>query len=163
MRRDLVLLDEIVQAAERIIELTSGLTVDAIEEDDLRREAVLWNYTALGEATSQLSDEIRDGHPEVEWRRPVSLRNSIVHGYWSVDMAILVSTAANNLPARSTSVSAPRSSSWLSGSAIAADTARSAEVGPQRLPDDLRCWTAFVGGAQVERRAKLGVEAHGKC
>lgn len=63
MRRDLVLLDEIVQAAERIIELTSGLTVDAIEEDDLRREAVLWNYTVLGEATSQLSDEIRAGTP----------------------------------------------------------------------------------------------------
>ena len=98
MRRDLVLLDEVTSAAERIVELTRGLTAEEIQADDLRREAVLWNFTVLGEATSQLSDELRGSHPEVEWRRPVGLRNRIVHGDWSADMEVLVATAANDLP-----------------------------------------------------------------
>lgn len=59
---------------------------------------MLWNFTVLGEATSQLSEEFRASHPEVEWRRPIALRNRIVHGYWSADMEILVATAANDLP-----------------------------------------------------------------
>jgi uncharacterized protein with HEPN domain len=99
MQRDLLLLGEIVEAAERLQALTEGLSVESIEEDDLRRDALLWNFTVLGEATAQLSEELRSAHGSVEWRRPSQLRNRIVHGYWSIDLAILVSTAQEDLPA----------------------------------------------------------------
>lgn len=98
MQRDLLLLGEIVEAAERLKDLTDGLTVEDIEEDNLRRDALLWNFTVLGEATAQLSEELRSAHDSVEWRRPSQLRNRIVHGYWSIDLEILVSTAHNDLP-----------------------------------------------------------------
>lgn len=52
----------------------------------------------LGEATGHLSDELRGSHSSVEWQRPVQLRNRIVHGYWSIDLQILVSTAREDLP-----------------------------------------------------------------
>ena len=38
-------------------------------------------------------------HDGVEWRRPAQLRNRIVHGYWSIDLEILVSTAHDDLQA----------------------------------------------------------------
>lgn len=60
---------------------------------------MLWNFTVLGEAAGQLSDELRAAHGGVEWERPVQLRNRIVHGYWSIDLEILVSTTRNDLPA----------------------------------------------------------------
>lgn len=71
---------------------------------------MLWNFTVLGEAASQLSEEIRAAHPDVEWHRPVSLRNRIVHGYWSVEMEILTSTAANHIPSFVRSVRSIRES-----------------------------------------------------
>ncbi|MGH3983644.1 MAG: HepT-like ribonuclease domain-containing protein [Pseudonocardiaceae bacterium] len=37
--------------------------------------------------------------PEVEWRQPARLRNRIVHGYWSIDLDILHTTAVELLPA----------------------------------------------------------------
>jgi uncharacterized protein with HEPN domain len=98
MQRDLLLLGEIIEAAERLQALTHGLTAENIAEDELRRDAVLWNFTVLGEATAQLSEELRAGHATVEWRRPAQLRNRIVHGYWSIDLAILVKTAHDDLP-----------------------------------------------------------------
>jgi uncharacterized protein with HEPN domain len=53
----------------------------------------------LGEAIAQLSEDLKDSHPEVGWSDPVRLRNRIVHGYWSVDLDILVATARGDLPA----------------------------------------------------------------
>ena len=50
MQRDQLLLAEIVEAAQRIIDLTSGRSVDDIEADRDRRDALLWNFTVLGEA-----------------------------------------------------------------------------------------------------------------
>lgn len=48
---------------------------------------------------SQLSTEIRDKFPDVTWQQPIRLRNRIVHGYWSIDLDVLHTTAANQLPA----------------------------------------------------------------
>ncbi len=62
-------------------------------------DALLWNFTVLGEAARSVSDEVKAGHPDVPWADPVRLRNRIVHGYWSVDLDVLTSTARDDLPA----------------------------------------------------------------
>jgi uncharacterized protein with HEPN domain len=59
----------------------------------------LWNFTVLGEAAARLSDELRAAHAEVSWDDPVRLRNRIVHGYWSIDLDVLVSSARDDVPA----------------------------------------------------------------
>ena len=45
-----------------------------------------------------MSDATKSAHPDVEWRPPTQLRNRIVHGYWDIDLDILVSTIRENLP-----------------------------------------------------------------
>jgi uncharacterized protein with HEPN domain len=98
MQRDLLLLTEILDAGDRIIELVTGRDVADIEADRDVRDALLWNYTVLGEAASQVSQDLKDAHLSVPWSYPVRLRNPIVHGYWSVEFDILTSTAEQDLP-----------------------------------------------------------------
>ncbi|WP_029088514.1 HepT-like ribonuclease domain-containing protein [Brevibacterium album] len=97
-QRELLLLAEMIDAAEQAQQLVRGRTVSGIEQDRQARDALLWNFTVLGEAASQLSIEFKEAHPEVNWARPSQLRNRIVHGYWSIDMGILHSTALDHLP-----------------------------------------------------------------
>lgn len=99
MRRDQLLLGEMIAAAGRASQLTDGVTVEELDEDQLRRESLLWNFTVLGEAAAQLSDDLKDRFPEIPWQLPARLRNRIVHGYWSIDMEILHTTATDQLPA----------------------------------------------------------------
>lgn len=61
-------------------------------------DALLWNFTVLGEAAAQLGVEVKDRFPEIPWARPARLRNRIVHGYWSIDLEILHTTATDLLP-----------------------------------------------------------------
>jgi hypothetical protein len=52
-------------ATERIVELTSGHDSTDIDGDRDRRDAVLWNFTVLGEAVAQVSDATKSSHPGV--------------------------------------------------------------------------------------------------
>ncbi len=53
----------------------------------------------LGEAAGQLSAEVKGRFPGIPWQQPIRLRNRIVHGYWSIDLEVLHTTAAEQLPA----------------------------------------------------------------
>ena len=99
MQRDQLLLVEIIDSIERIVDLTTGPTSAEIEADRDRRDALLWNFTVLGEAVGRISDDTKRSHPELDWVAPVRMRNRIVHGYWSIDVDVLATTAQDDLPA----------------------------------------------------------------
>ena len=99
MPRDRLLLGEMIEAGERIVALVGRLDPDRPDADRDLLDALLWNFTVLGEASGQVSDSLKAAHSEVAWADPVRLRNRIVHGYWSVDLDVLTSTARNDLPA----------------------------------------------------------------
>lgn len=99
MRREVLLLREMLEAAGRISRIIGDLDAEAVRSDELRRDALLWNFTVLGEAAAMIPDDIRLAHPAVEWRQATRLRNRIVHGYWDVDFQILHDVASVDLPA----------------------------------------------------------------
>ena len=99
MQRDILLLTEMIDAAEQAHQLTANITVSQLETDRQRRDALLWNFTVLGEAAGQLSAELKDRFPDIAWQQPMRLRNRIVHGYWSIDLQVLHTTATEQLPA----------------------------------------------------------------
>ena len=65
MQRDILLLTEMIDAAEQAHQLTAGITIGQLDTDRQRRDALLWNFTVLGEAAGQLSAEVRDRLPGI--------------------------------------------------------------------------------------------------
>lgn len=106
MRRDRVLLNEIIDAADQVMVLVKGVTADELPVDRNRWDALKWNFTVLGEASKLLSNELIERFPEVRWRDPIALRNRIVHGYWSIDSDVLYSVATQEIGAFAASVRA---------------------------------------------------------
>jgi uncharacterized protein with HEPN domain len=93
MRPDVLLVSEMIDAAEQASRLAGGVTADELEGDRQRRDALLWNFTVLGEAAARLSEETKARFADVQWQQPARLRNRVVHGYWSIDVQILHTTA----------------------------------------------------------------------
>lgn len=54
MQRDRLLLTDMLEVASRITEVIGDHSPEPFAADRLVREAVLWNFTVLGEAASQL-------------------------------------------------------------------------------------------------------------
>jgi uncharacterized protein with HEPN domain len=78
-----------IDAAEQARKLADGVTASGLEGDRQRRDALLWNFTVLGEAAARLSGDTMARFPDVQWQQPARLRNRVVHGYWSIDVEIL--------------------------------------------------------------------------
>ncbi len=99
MQRDLLVLDQMIAAAERAIAISNQHGLSALADRPDPRDALLWNMSVLGEAAGQLSTELRGSHPKLPWRQAIALRNRIVHGYWSIDLQVIHTTAKRDLPA----------------------------------------------------------------
>ncbi len=52
----------------------------------------------LGEASSQLSDEVKQRFPDVPWRALSATRNRVIHGYHSVDADRIWALTATSTP-----------------------------------------------------------------
>jgi uncharacterized protein with HEPN domain len=52
----------------------------------------------VGEAASKVSNEVRQAHPEIEWRDAANMRNILAHEYGRIDYGILADTIRDSLP-----------------------------------------------------------------
>ena len=98
MQRDALLLAEMIEAGERIIALAARLDSTAADVDRDLVDALLWNFTVLGEASNQVSSDLKEANPHVPWSDPVGVRNRIGHGYWSVEPDVLLTAAREDVP-----------------------------------------------------------------
>jgi uncharacterized protein with HEPN domain len=98
MRRDALLLEEIITAAERATSIATHHSTESLEINRDAHDALLWNLAIVGEAVGQLTDEVRLSFPDIPWNHPVRLRNRVVHGYWSVDLELIRDVALTDLP-----------------------------------------------------------------
>ncbi|MBL4542182.1 MAG: DUF86 domain-containing protein [Rhodobacteraceae bacterium] len=98
---------DVREAAAAIAEFTAGMDAAAYAENRLVRSAVERQFEIIGEALNRLS---RDA-PALAARIPdlaaiVAFRNTLIHGYASVDDAIVWRNIEENLPTLSATVAA---------------------------------------------------------
>ena len=73
------------------------------------QDAVIRNLQTLAESTQRLSQAAKDAEPTVPWRKVSGLRNVLAHGYLSVDLEVVWSIVAEDLPALEEAISRLRS------------------------------------------------------
>jgi uncharacterized protein with HEPN domain len=66
--------------------------------EPLRQDAIIRQLEIIGEATKQLSMELRNRHPEVTWRSMAALRDVLIHNYMGVDLDVVWGVTQQALP-----------------------------------------------------------------
>ena len=85
MRDDKLYLIHIAECIERIEEYASE-GKDNFFRDRKTQDAVLRNLQVLAESCRRLSQEVKDGHPEVDWKGISAFRNILVHEYLGINL-----------------------------------------------------------------------------
>jgi uncharacterized protein with HEPN domain len=74
-----------LEAAERIQDFLKNKTFEDFLKDDMLRAAVERNIEIIGEAARRISDDLKQEHPEIPWRKIIAQRNVLIHEYDDID------------------------------------------------------------------------------
>ncbi len=94
-------LRHILEAIDNIQSYTADLNLAAFMADRKTQDAVIRNFEVIGEACNNVAKNHPDfatQHATVPWGFAYEMRNSLAHGYFTVDLAIVWQTVQNDLP-----------------------------------------------------------------
>ena len=74
-------LDDMIGFAEKVIAYTDGLDQEHFVASGLNYDATLRNLELIGEAATNIPEEVRKQYPQIPWRMVVATRNRLIHGY----------------------------------------------------------------------------------
>ncbi|NOQ53850.1 MAG: DUF86 domain-containing protein [Thermoplasmata archaeon] len=74
------------------------LNLEGLKVDPVMQRAFLRSLEVIGEAVKNLSEDLRENHPEVEWRKIAGLRDRLIHHYFEVDWQIVWDVVTGRLP-----------------------------------------------------------------
>lgn len=91
-------IEDIQFSMERIAEYTENYTLSLFRNDQKTVDAVIRNFEIIGEASKNISTEIKQKYTHIPWDEMYALRNKITHEYFGVDFEIIWEIATNHLP-----------------------------------------------------------------
>lgn len=94
---DAYLLD-IQQAALSIASFIEGMDVTAFHLDKKTQAAVQHQIMIIGEASKHLSGSFRTEHGHIPWNAIARMRDRLIHGYSTVDIDVVWTTATESIP-----------------------------------------------------------------
>ena len=89
---------DILDAIAEIQKFTRGMDFETFKVDDKSIRAVEMNFIIIGEAASQIPEEIEEKYPAIPWHLMRAMRNRIVHVYFQVDEKLMWDTIQTDLP-----------------------------------------------------------------
>ena len=78
-------LRDMIEFSNKVLSYTEGPDRDRFIAGTLVYDATLRNLELIGEAATHIPGEVREAHPEIQWRRIIATRNRLAHGYLGMD------------------------------------------------------------------------------
>jgi uncharacterized protein with HEPN domain len=99
MKKDYkIFLEHILENIAKIEKYTNKLSEEDFLDNEPIQDLVLRKLEIIGEAITNIPQDFRDDHPEIEWNKAVATRNILIHHYFDIDLRIIWDTVKINLP-----------------------------------------------------------------
>jgi len=97
LKDDRVYVKHILRCISRIEEYTAEGR-EAFFSSHLIQDGTLRNLQTMAESTQQLSEPLRIGFPEIDWKALAGFRNVLVHDYLGVDLDSVYRAVEQDMP-----------------------------------------------------------------
>jgi uncharacterized protein with HEPN domain len=96
--RDAAYLWDMLEAAQTVEQLSSGMDFIQYSNDRRTQLAVERSLEIIGEAAGRLSALFRNAHPEIPWRQIIGQRNVLIHEYGEIKQERIWKVVRENIP-----------------------------------------------------------------
>lgn len=97
-RRSSLYIKDIIDAINKVEEFVENMDFDDFIKDDKTSSAVIRKIEIIGEATKQLSKDVRDKFRNIPWSAMAKTRDKIIHFYHGVDYEVIWKIIKEDLP-----------------------------------------------------------------
>ena len=81
-----------------IMEKTEGITLSALEDNEVLCDSVLFRLIQISENSVKLTDDFKTRDSDIPWQAIKGMRNKIVHEYGDVEFDIVHQTVTEDIP-----------------------------------------------------------------
>ncbi len=92
-------INDILESINDIESFIKGWTFEDFIGDKKTFNAVVRSIEIIGEASTNLSQDICDKAPDIPWTKMKGMRNRLAHEYFGIDGHTLWKTASEDIPA----------------------------------------------------------------
>ncbi len=98
MKDDKVYLKHILDAISDIEKFMHTVSEEGFFRNKEKQYAVLRALEIIGEATKNLSGELKAKSPEMDWKNIAGMRDKLIHTYFGVNLPLVWETIKKDLP-----------------------------------------------------------------
>lgn len=98
MKKDKAHLKDILDAISDIEKFIENLKEDDFYKNKEKQYAVVRALEIIGEATKNVSKELRAEYREIPWKDIAGLRDKLIHGYFGIKLELVWTTIKDKLP-----------------------------------------------------------------
>ncbi|OKH18646.1 DUF86 domain-containing protein [[Limnothrix rosea] IAM M-220] len=91
-------IDDMIRFTEKVQRYTQGLDQESFIQSELYYDATLRNLELIGEAATNIPQDVRAKYPVIPWRQIIATRNRIIHEYLGIDDDIIWSIITDEIP-----------------------------------------------------------------
>ncbi len=91
-------LDDILEAINKIEKYTEDMNFEQFRTDEKTGDAVIRNFSVIGEAVKQVPPSIRKKYPDIPWQIIAGMRDKLVHEYFGIRYDVVWETIELRLP-----------------------------------------------------------------
>lgn len=95
---DKVRLQHMLDAALEIQQYLQYSTREDLNRDRKLVHSLVRLLEIIGEAATQVSDDLRDSIPEIPWPVIIGMRNRLIHAYFSINLDVVWKTSTEDIP-----------------------------------------------------------------
>lgn len=97
-KTDLAFIQHILDSINAIEEFSKNISKKKLVSNRLKQSAIVREIEIMGEATKNISEQLKHKYKKVEWKDIAGTRDKMIHHYFGVDLNIVWDIVKKDIP-----------------------------------------------------------------